>query len=546
MARLGLSLITIGCMAACGVGNPSDATNSSTGAPVTVSFGGVFTQRYDNSRSGLNAQETVLTPTNVNQNQFGKLFSFPVDGQVQAEPLYVPKLTINQSPHNVMFVATEHDSVYAFDADGQPATPLWQVSFLNSAAGITTVPPQDVGSGDISPEIGITATPVIDSAGGTIYLTAKTKELQDPSCTSNCNYNYVHRLHALDIATGAEKLGGPVVIAASVPGTGYDSVNGTVTFSGLRQLQRPALLLFNGVLYLGFGSHGDNDPYHGWLMAYDANTLQQVAVFNVTPNGKQGSIWQGGGGPSVDAAGNVYVVTANGTFDASTAGGIDYSNSVVKLQLNAGHFQVLDYFAPDDQAFLNENDFDLGAGPALVLPDQPGPYPHLLATAGKDARLWILNRDNLGKQQANDTGAVQLIQGFGGRLFAGGNYWNGNLYFQAVNDFLKQFPLHSGTAEPPINSPQEVGSRSSMAVSANGASHGIVWFADASAFASSGPAVLRAFDATNVSTELYDSTQALNLRDQAGPAVKFVIPTIANGKVYLGAGGEVDVYGLLQ
>jgi len=545
MARLGLSLVTIGCMAACGGGNSIDATSAPAAASVPVPLAGVFTQRYDNSRIGLNAQETVLTPTNVNQNQFGKLFSSPVDGQVYAEPLYVPNLTINGSPHNIIFVATEHDSVYAFDADGQPATPLWQVSLLNPAAGITTVPSQDVETGDISPEIGITATPVIDSASGTIYLTAKTKDLQDPSCTLNCNYNYVHRLHALDIATGAEKLGGPVVIAASVPGSGYDSVNGTVTFSGLRQLQRPALLLFNGILYFGFGSHGDNDRYHGWLMAYDANTLQQVAVFNVTPNGKQGAIWQGGGGPSVDADGNVYVVTANGTFDAST-GGIDYSNSVLKLQLKAGHFQVLDYFAPDDQASMNANDFDLGAGPALVLPDQLGPYPHLLATAGKDSRLWILNRDNLGKQQASNTGALQLIQGFGGRLFAGGNYWNGNLYFQASHDFLKQFPLQSGMAQLPINSPEEVGSRSSMAVSANGASHGIVWFADAGAFASSGPAVLRAFDATNVSTELYDSTQASNLRDQAGPAVKFVTPTIANGKVYLGAGGEVDVYGLLR
>ncbi len=512
---------------------------------VTTLPGGVLTQRYDNSRIGLNAQETVLAPANVNQNQFGKLFSLPVDGQVYAEPLYMQNVSINGAVHNVVFVATEHDSVYAFDADGQSTTPLWHTSFLNPAAGVTTVPNQDVGSDDLKPEIGITSTPVIDPTGGTIYLTAKTKELQNPSCTLHCAYSYIHRLHALDITTGAEKFGGPVVVSASVPGTGYDSAGGTVTFGALRHLQRPALLLLNGAVYIGFGSHGDNDPYHGWLMAYDATSLQQIAVFNVTPNGREGALWQGGGGVSADPQGNLYIVTANGTFDAST-GGSDYSDSVLKLQVQSNQFQVLDYFTPANESFMEVNDLDLGSDPALILPDQPGPYPHLLATAGKDGRLWILNRDNLGQFQAQDAGAVQVIQGFSGMLFAGGAYWNGNLYFQAVNNFLKQLPLQDGSAQPPTLSAFQTGYPDPPpAVSANGTSNAILWLVQADAYASGGPAVLHAFDATNVATELYDSAQALNFRDQAGPAVKFVVPTVANGKVYVGTGNEVDVYGLL-
>jgi hypothetical protein len=507
---------------------------------------GVFTQRYDNSRTGENTQEVFLTPANVNSSQFGKLFSLPVDGQVYAQPLYMEDVSIPaQGVRNVVFVATEHDSVYAFDAEGQSTTPLWHVSFVNPSARVTTVPSQDVGSDDLSPEIGITSTPVIDPSTGTIYVTAKTKELQDPSCTSNCTYNYFHRLHALDIATGAEKLGGPVIISASVPGTGYDSVNGTITFGALRHLQRPSLLLLNGIVYIGFGSHGDVDPYHGWLMAYDATTLQQIAVFNVTPDGQEGAIWQAGGGISADTAGNLYVVTANGTFDAN-AGGIDYGDSVLKLQMQSGQFQVQDYFTPANQANLSSADNDFGSGPALILPDQPGPYPHLLATAGKDERLFILNRDSLGHQQAGDAGAVQVIQNFGGQLFAGGTYWNGNLYIQAVDDFPQQFPLENGTAQSPILAALQTGFPNVVpSVSANGTSNAILWAVQTDAYNMAGPAVLHAFDATNVANELYNSGQAPALRDQAGPAVKFVVPMIANGKVYVGTDGEVDVYGLL-
>jgi len=512
---------------------------------------GVFTQRYDNGRSGANTQEVSLTTSNVTVGQFGKLFSLPVDGQVYAQPLYMESVSVpNLGVHNVVFVATEHDSVYAFDADGQSTTPLWHVSFVNPSAGVTTVPSQDVGGpgyNDLTPEIGITSTPVIDPASGTIYVTAKTREpLGSSSCSSNGTYNYCYRLHALDITTGAEKLGGPVVISASVPGTASDSVNGTVTFGALQHLQRPGLLLLDGTVYIGFGSHGDYTPYHGWLMAYNATTLQPVAVFNVTPNGEQGAIWCGGGGISADANGNIYIVTANGTFDANTPGGVDYGDSVLKMQIQSGQFQVLDYFTPADQLTMAENDLDLGSSPALILPDQPGPYAHLLATGGKDGRVWILNRDNLGHLQTNDAGAVQVIPGLSDKLFGGGTYWNGNLYVQEVGDFLHQFPLQNGMAQSPTPSAFQIGyPNAPPAVSANGTSNAILWLVQSDAYQSGGPAVLRAFDATDVGSEIYNSSQAPNRTDQAGPAVKFVVPTVANGKVYVGAAGEVDVYGVL-
>ncbi len=533
---------------------------SATTAPQTVSLmgtgngplAGVFTQQYDNGRSGANTQEAFLTASNVNVGQFGKLFSLPVDGQVYAQPLYMEGVSVpNQGVHNVIFVATEHDSVYAFDADGQSTTvPLWHVSFVNPSAGVTTVPNQDVGGpgySDLTPEIGITSTPVIDPAGGTVYLTAKTKELQNPSCPSNCTYNYFHRLHALDITTGAEKFGGPVVISASVPGTGYDSVNGTVTFGALQHLQRPALLLLNGIVYIGFGSHGDFDPYHGWLMAYNATNLQQVAVFNVTPNAQEGAIWQSGGGISADSAGYVYVVTANGTFDVNS-GGIDYGDSVLKMQIQSGQFQVVDYFTPANQAVLASEDLDLGSSPALILPDQTGStYIHLLAIGGKDGRVWILNRDNLGQIQTNDVGAVQILPELDDSLFGGGAYWNGNLYFQEVGDYLNQFPLENDIAQTPLASESEFGGFPNClpVVSANGTSNAVLWLVQSAAYGTGGPALLYAFDATDVSTELYNSAQASNQRDQAGPAVKFVVPTVANGKVYVGAAGEVDVFGPL-
>ena len=291
-------------------------------APPPPSVAGVFTYHNDNLRTGQNLNETTLTWANVNQAQFGKKFSYPLDGIAYASPLYVANVSIPaQGVHNVVYVATEHDSVYAFDADGLTPTPLWKVSFINPPA-VTTVPAADTGECcDIAPEIGITGTPVIDQGPGTLYVVAKTKE----------GTNYVQRLHALDITTGAEKFGGPKVIQASVPGNGDgNDGKGNVPFNALRENQRPALLLSNGVVYIGFASHGDNGPYHGWVLGYDATTLQQVMAYNNTPNGGEGGIWQSGGGLAADSAGNLYFVAGNGTFDANT-GGVDYGESVEKI-----------------------------------------------------------------------------------------------------------------------------------------------------------------------------------------------------------------------
>jgi hypothetical protein len=541
-------------------GNRSASLNfatSASGSLPTVSLAGlgigplagVYTQRYDNGRTGQNTQEIYLTTSSVTKSRFGKLFSLPVDGPVYAQPLYMQNISIpNQGAHNVVFVATEHNSVYGFDADSQSTTPLWHVSFLT--AGVTAVPDQDIGAtyADIAPEVGITSTPVIDPATGTLYVVAATKELQVAFCTSNCTYNYFHRLHALDISTGAEKFGGPVAISASVPGSGYDNVGGIVTFNALQQLQRPGLLLLNGTVYLGFGSHADYDPYHGWLMAYNAATLAQVAVFNVTSNGQEGAIWGAGGGISADANGYIYVVTANGTFDANMGGG-DYSDSVLKMQIQSGQFQVLDYFTPYNQAVLEADDLDLGSSPALILPDQPGATPHLLAMGGKDGRIWLINRDNLGHIQLNDAGAVQVIADGSDSLFGGGTYWNGNFYVQENGDYLKQYALTDGTAPNPPTLSQFSAAFPNVqpVVSANGTNDlsAVLWLVYRAGGASV-PAVLYAFNATLVSMdELYDSTQAPSQRDQAGLGVKFVVPTVANGKVYFGTQGEVDVYGIL-
>jgi hypothetical protein len=550
-------------------------TDNVSGSPQVVSLTGnplpgVYTQRYDNSRSGANTQEVILTPSNVNVNQFGKLFALPVDGQVYAQPLYMQNVTIpGQGVHNVVYVATQNNSVYAFDADGQSTTPLWHASF--TSATVTAVPSSDIyppGQADISPIIGITSTPVIDPVGGTLYVTAKTREpLGSNSCTSNGSYNYCYRLHALDLTTGAEKFGGPVMMSASIPGTGYDNVNGVVTFSALWQLQRPGLLLYNGTIYIGFGSHGDIDPWHGWIFAYNATTLQQQAVFNTTPNapvggggevaGGRGSIWLGGGGISVDPGGSLYVVTANGNFDAFK-GGVDYGDCVLRMQLvettpGQYQFQVLDYFGPANSAVLDADDLDLGSSPALILPPLPGSSLNLLAMGGKDGRIWLLNRQNLGgyvTAPVPDVGAVEVIPQVGSDALLGGmTYWNGNIYVEEAGSYLNQFTLANGLMPqaPTYRSEAEIGGFPNPVpvVSANGASNGIVWLVTINRNTSL--AALYAYSASDVSngTDLYDSLLASNNRDQAGGFVRFVIPTVANGKVYVGTATEVDVYGLL-
>jgi hypothetical protein len=524
--------------------------NQNASVPIAVSgYRGALTYHNDNLRSGLNSNETALTAGNVNPRQFGKLFSVPVDGFVYAQPLWMPNVNISgQGVRNVVFIATEHDSVYAFDADGS-GNALWQTSFINPAIGITTVPAADVEVGvDLIPEAGITATPVIDAARGVLFVLARTKEV------SGSTTNYVHRLHALDVTTGNEMPGSPVVIAGQVAGNGYDSVSGVVTFTGWHQNNRAALLLLNGVVYVAFAALEDIDFYHGWVFGYDQNSLAQVSIFNATPDGSKGGVWQGGGGLLADSTGNVFLATGNGTFDANQ-GGRDYGTAFMKLTPNGGTMSVTDYFTPFSQKFLNTElvNGDLASAGPLLLPDQKGPVPHLALACGKSGTLYLMNRDNLGRYNQTTDQIQQALYGtIGLSGLPAGNYgtpayFHGQIYIQGVKDPLKQFTISKSllSAGPNAVSPEIVGyPGTSPVVSSNGALNGIAWTIDASGNASNKPSILRAYDAANVSHEIYSSTIA-GVRDKAGAAVKFSSPTVANGKVYVGTQSELDVYGLL-
>ncbi len=512
----------------------STSSGQSANATVYVSnYAGTFTHHNDNSRTGVNPNETVLTPANVNQAQFGELFSYPIDGLAFASPLYVANVNVPGSGfHNVVYVATEHDSVYAFDADGLSSAPLWQVSLLN---GGTTVPCIETSHcADIPNEIGITGTPVIDPVSGIMYVVAKTGE----------NFDYVQRLHALDITTGAEVLGGPVVLQATAPG-GADGTD-TVAFNPLRENQRPGLLLSNGVVYVGFGSHGDVAPYHGWILGYDAKTLQRVMAYNSTPNGNGGGIWQSGAGLSADATGNLYFATGNGDFDADAGNG-DYSQSIEKISPGGS---VLDYFTPYDYANDSDDDIDLGSGGPVVLVDQPGPKPHLLVSAGKTGTIYVLNRDNMGHYNKDDDGQIpqSLINilpnaGPDDGNFSAPVYFNGNIYICAANDFLKAFQLNNGrlsitpTSQSYVTYPNR---GAAFAISASGGSNGILWATQDNP----DHGVIRAYDASNMNSELYNSDQA-GSRDALDLATKFSIPLVANGKVFVVTQTRVVAYGLL-
>ncbi len=496
----------------------------------------VLTYHNDLARTGQNLAETTLTPSNVNLKQFGKLFSNALDGQVYAQPLYMPGLAIpNQGTHNVVFVVTEHDSVYAFDADSA-SMPLWQLSFINPSAGVTTVPYQNaLNCTQITPEIGITGTPVIDPASTTLYVVAMTME------TSGGSTAYVHRLHALDVTTGAERPGSPVVIQASVPGTGDRGT--TVTFIPQNYKARPGLLLLDGVVYTSWSSHCDAGTYHGWIMGYDAKSLAQVTVYNVTPNGGQASFWASGAAPAVDADGNIYIVSGNGNFNGDT-GGPDLGESYIKLTASGG-LAVADYFTPYNQLQLNNQDLDTGSSGALLLPDSAGSptHAHLLTSAGKEGRIYLLDRDNMGKFQAgSDSQIVQSLPGAIGGMFSIPAYFNGSVYFSGANDNLKAYSIANAalSAKPTSQSATKFSGLGSVpSVSANGAASGIVW-----ALESSGGGVLRAYDAGNLANELYDSSQN-KARDGLGSYVKYSTPTIANGKVYAGTANSLVVFGLI-
>ena len=516
------------------------------GTAAAAAFKGVLTFHNDNARDGVNSRETVLTPGNVNSQQFGKVFSYPVDGYVYAQPLYVPRVKIPKNGvHNVVYVATEHDSVYAFDADGLVSAPLWQRSFIDPANGVTTVPsPADTGATDIIPEVGITGTPVIKTAGGTLYVVATTKVVNAQTQA----VTYEQQLHALALATGAEKLGGPVLINPLMPGTGDGSSGGVIPFNALRQTQRPGLLLSKGVIYIAFASQGDVSPYHGLVMAYGAAQLGQFAVFDDTPNGGDGGIWQSGNGPAADAQGRIYVASGNGTFDFDQ-GGLDLGDSIIELGFSRlSGFKVKTYFKPYDQALFASTDDDFGDSGVLLLPNQTSGRVHLAVTAGKDGVIYLVNRHAMGGYNpSNNDQIVQALSGaLSGGVWAVPAFINNTMYLGANGDFLKGFTLSSGQFPSTANLATAVAFAypgTSPSISANGSRNVIVWALKNEGYASGSPTVLYAFD-SNLN-ELYDTTQAPANRDQAGAAVKFTVPTVANGRVYVGTQTELDVYGLL-
>ncbi len=514
----------------------------------------VTTWRNDIGRTGQNLNETILNPTNVNPTQFGLLFTQPVDGFVYAQPLYMPNVTIASQSHNVVFVATENDSVYAFDADnngGTNANPLWFASMLSTAhgaaVGATTVSSSVVGT-DIVPQVGITGTPVIDPTTGTLYVVSATEE----------GANFYLRLHALDITSGAEKFNGPMVITATVPGTGNGSSGGSLTFDPEWENQRPGLLLLNGVVYVAFASHGDNGPWHGWIFGYNAATLQQTGVFCASPNGVGSGIWMGGAGLAADVVdpvnhpyGRMFVPTGNGDFTAAKpfTSAMDFGDTIINLDLTNGVPTAQDSFTPYDQANLDAEDGDQGSGGLLIVPTQTtGNYPHLLVQTGKTGTLYNLNRDNLGGYNASGDVVLQNLP-----YTIGDNgawtmpaYWNGNVYYWGTNDTLKEFSIVNGLLKGPTAKSSETYGYpgANPVISANGTTEGIVWTIESDAYTSNGPAVLQAHNAASPATTLYSSaTNAA--RDNPGPAVKFTAPTVVNGKVYVGTQTQVGVYGLI-
>jgi hypothetical protein len=518
-----------------GGGSGSGTGGSGSPPPVIVSL---TTYHNDLARTGANTNESILTPANVNAQQFGKLFALSVEGEMYAQPLYLANVNIpGKGIHNVVYVATQHDMVYAFDADGKSTTPLWQRSFINPNAGITPVASTDIAADyeDIQPEVGITSTPVIDPSSGTLYVVAKTNE----------NGDFFQRLHALDVATGADKFGGPVTIQPSVPGVGAkDDGTGNVVFDPLINLQRAALLLLNGTVYIAFGSHGDFDPFNGWLLGYDAHNLHQTIVYAPDPDGAGGSIWQSGDGPAADNAGNIYVLVANGDFDVPE-GGRDYGDTALKLQPAGGTFRVLDWFTPFNQQELDDNDFDFGSGGPVLLSDQPSGPPHLLLGGSKEGKLYVINRDNMGHYRTDDDSQIVQTVELSGPLFSTPAVWQDKVYVGALRSSVKCYRISAGhltLASEALGSFGYPGA--TPAVSSNGSSNGIVWALQVDQHGE-GPAVLHAYDANDLSRELYNSEQAGD-RDQAGTAVKFTVPSVVNGKVYVGGGGQLTVYGLLS
>jgi hypothetical protein len=507
----------------------------------TVAMVDVVTYHNDVARTGQNLNETLLTPTTVTAAAFGKTRMLATDGKVDAEPLFLSGLSVpGVGVRDVVYVATEHDSVYAFDAasGGQ----LWRVSLLGSGE----TPSDTRGCSQVTPEIGITSTPVIDRSrgpNGIVYVVAMSKTAAGV---------YVQRLHALDAALGSELLGGPQTIQATFPGTGAGSSGGVVTFDPKQYEERAGLLELNGQIITTWTSHCDIDPYTGWIIAFDAGTLARSSVLNVTPNGSRGGLWMAGAGPAADAQGNVYVLDGNGTFDTTmTAGGFpnkgDFGNAFIKIA-TAGGLSVADYFATFDTVAASNADTDLGSGGAMVFPDlvdAMGATRHLAVGAGKDGHMYVVDRDAMGKWNASTNQIYQDISGaIGGAVFSMPAYFNNRLYYGGSGAKLKAFAIASARVSPTAASSSATSfgyPGTTPSISASGSTGGIVW-----AVENKSPAVLHAYDAANLAHELYNSTQAANSRDAFGNGNKFITPMIVNGHVYVGTPTGVAVFGLLH
>lgn len=539
LLRVGM-LLGVAALAGCGKGGGdggSASAPSGGSVPSSPSVVDVATYHNDTARTGQNLNETLLTPANVNAASFGKVGFYPVDGKVDAQPLVLSTLSIAGTTHTVLFVATEHATVFALDADS--GAPLWKTSAL--APGES--PSDDHSCGQITPEMGITATPVVDRARGphgAIYVVAMSKDGSG---------GYHQRVHALDLSTGAELFGGPTEVAASYPGNGANSSNGRVVFDPKQYAERAALLLLNGVLYTSWTSHCDLGVYGGWMMGYSADTLKQTTVLSLTPNGSGGSVWMSGAGLASDGA-SIYLLGANGTFDSTLdADGFpsqsDFGNAFLKLNTSNG-LSVADYFAVSNTIDESNRDEDLGSGGALVLPDLAdtgGAIHHLALGAGKDRSIYIVNRDAMGKFDPNANHIEQQIDGqLAGSVFSMPAYFNNTVYFGAVGDRLKAFTIANARVST-VPSSQSANSfpfpGATPGISANGAANGIVW-----AIENGSTAALHAYDAANLANELYNSNQK-GTRDQFGAGNKFVTPTIANGKVFVGTTNGVAVFGLL-
>ena len=540
----------------------TDMTQNSSIPVYVTDLAGVYTYHNDLARDGANTHEYALSLSTVSTSTFGKLFSCTVDGAIYAQPLWVANLTINGAKHNVVFVATQHDSLYAFDADANPCVQLWHDNLIDAnhgGSGETSVPaglgnPIGIASDDITPEVGVTGTPVIDPSTNTLYVISKSLNSSDA---------VFQRLHAIDITTGNEKFGGPANLTSSITFPGTGDGGSTVSFNAAQQNQRAGLALINGVLYVAWASHGDTPPYYGWVVSFNPSNLSVAHVLNVTPNVQYGGIWMGGGAPSADNNNNLYVITGNGVFDVTNSSGPknDYGDSFLQLSPS---LTVNSWFAPSDEASDNANDADFGSGgTAVVLNLSSGSPRHLVIGGGKDGGLYLLNGDSMGG--FGDSNAWQPPFNIGHGIFATGAFWNNNYYIAGIYGPLVSYTFNSSTNK--FNT--SIASQSSTSfgfpgatpsVSAMGGSNnGIVWALNNGSYctsgASCGPAVLHAYDAASLTTDLWNSSMVSG--DAAGNAVKFTVPTVANGKVYIGTRGnntggvfgstsghgELDVYG---